>query len=124
MKKFFDPYELAPSIADNLSNLEYVAKEYEKITNSPGVFNISNFRDEKLHIIQDCAYGFRLAKEAYIGYITPSGGDISRRFKILELAALSAFRDSNAQDILQDIATEIELLKRELFQFRNQITPL
>lgn len=124
MKKFFDPYELAPSINDNLSNLEYVAMEYEKITNNPGVFNISDFRGEKLHLIQNCAYGFRLAKEAYIGYITPSGGDISCRFKILELAALSAFREPHAQDVLRNIATEIELLKRELFQFRDQITPL
>lgn len=124
MKKFFDPYELAPSITDNLSNLEYVAKQYEVITNSAGVFNVSSFRGEKLHVIQDCAYGFRLAKEAYIGYITPSGGDISRRFKILELAALSAWRDQHAEEILMDISTEIQLLKRELSQFRGQITPL
>src|SRR5690606_2951099 len=110
----FDPFELAPSIADNLSNLEYVAKEYEKTTNNRGVFNIQHFRDEKLHVIQDCAYGFRLANEAYIGYVTPSGGDISRRFKILELAALSAFRDPHAEEVLRDIALEIEILKREL----------
>ncbi len=124
MKKFFDPFELAPSIADNLSNLESVAKEYEAITNNQGVFNIEHFRHEELHVIQDCAYGFRLAKEAYIGYITPSGGDISKRFKILELAALSAFRDPHAQGVLIDIAGEIGLLKRELAQFRNQINPL
>lgn len=124
MKKFFDPLELATSIADNLINLEYVAKEYEKITNNRGVFSISPFVGEKLHVIQDCAYGFRLAKEAYIGYITPSGGDISKRFKILECAALSAFRDPHAEDILRDIACEIQLLKRELANFRNQIDPL
>lgn len=67
MKKFFDPYELAPSINDNLSNLEYVAMEYEKITNNPVVFNISDFRGEKLHLIQNCAYGFRLAAGGAIG---------------------------------------------------------
>ena len=124
MKKFFDPFEAAPSISDNLSTLEYVAKQYEETTNNRGVFNIQNFRSEKLHIIQDCAYGFRLAKEAYIGYVTPSGGSISKRFKLLELAALSAFRDPHAEDVLRDIDYEIQLLKRELAQFRNHINPL
>lgn len=124
MKKFLDPYELAPSIADNLSNLEYVAKDYEAITNNRGVFNISAFIDKKLHIIQDCAYGFRLAKDAYIGYITPSGGDISMRFKILELAALSAWRYPDAAERLKVIAAEMQLLKKELHEFRAMITPL
>lgn len=124
MKKYFDPLERAPSIADNLSNLEYVAKDYEKTSGSFGVFSITPFLGEKLNVIQDCAYGFRLAKEAYIGYVTPSGGDISKRFKILELAALSAFRDPHAEDVLRDIAYEIQLLKRELANFRNQIDPI
>ena len=124
MKKFLDQFDLEPLIIDNLSNLEYVAKEYEAVTNNRGMFNVSDFRDEKLHVIQDCAYGFRLAKEAHIGYITPSCGDISRRFKILELAALSAFRDPKSVDLLREIAAEISILKKELSEFRNQIVPL
>lgn len=124
MRKFFDPLELSTLMADNLSNLEYVAEEYETITNSRCVFNISAFRDEKLQVIQDCAFGFRLAKDAYIGYITPSGGDISKRFKILELAALSAWRYPNAAEHLKYIAAEMRLLKKELHEFRTMITPL
>lgn len=120
-----DPYlSLNKSHADALRRLENSAREYEKTTNNQGVFSREQFWNKPVEHILNCDYGFVLAKRAYIGHVTPAPGDIPMRFKILELAALSAFRDNNAEYILKDIDAELWILEKELFDAKSKINTL